>query len=89
TIGAPVTFSLGKSAVSSCAGNLPLCMGLGLFAISAQQINVAYNQNIAAGHCVDVFDESSGKEARNGCSVVRTIPYEEIDKYCAVIESND
>ncbi|MBI2046650.1 hypothetical protein HYT26_00595 [Candidatus Pacearchaeota archaeon] len=51
-----------------------------------QQANVARNRAITAGYCGDV---SIGTDARNGCSVVRTINYnaDDISSYCSVIES--
>jgi len=51
-----------------------------------QQGNVAYQRAVTASYCGDI---STGSEARNGCSVVRTVNYneEDISKYCAVIES--
>jgi len=53
---------------------------------TAQQINVAYNKEVAAGYCGDVM---IGNEAKEGCSVVRALNYEEEDlsKYCSIIES--
>lgn len=50
------------------------------------QTNVAWDRTITAGKCEDV---ETGTDARNGCSVVRAIPYEPemISTYCSVIES--
>lgn len=52
----------------------------------AQQGSVAYNRAITAGYCGDI---STGGDARDGCSVVRTINYnvEDISQYCSIIES--
>ncbi len=54
--------------------------------VGAQQLNVAYQRSITSGYCGDI---STGTEARNGCSVVRTVNYnvEDIKQYCSVIES--
>lgn len=51
-----------------------------------QQGSVAANRAVTAGYCGDV---SIGSEAKQGCSVVRTVGYdvEDISKYCSVIES--
>jgi len=52
----------------------------------AQQGNVASNRAITAGYCGDV---STGSNAKDGCSVVRTVNYdlEDISSYCSFIES--
>lgn len=59
-----------------------IAIAVGIF----QQANVAWQRGVSAGYCGDV---STGDEARNGCTVVRTIVYEpeSINDYCAVIES--
>ena len=59
---------------------------IALTALIAQQGNVAHNRAVTAGYCGDV---SMGSEARDGCSVVRTINYNEEDfvNYCSIIES--
>lgn len=51
-----------------------------------QQVNVAWQRSVTAGKCQDT---EIGTNARNGCSVVRAIPYEPdtISTYCRVIES--
>lgn len=51
-----------------------------------QGVGIYKNQAIAAMKCGDV---STGDNAREGCSVVRTVNYneEEIKSYCGVIES--
>ncbi|MFA7708307.1 MAG: hypothetical protein WCX73_05140, partial [Candidatus Pacearchaeota archaeon] len=51
-----------------------------------QQGSVSYNRAVTSGYCGDV---SAGDEARDGCSVVRTINYnaEDISQYCSIIES--
>ena len=63
-----------------------IALGATILGIGAQQINVAISRGVAAGYCGDI---SVGKDARNGCSVVRTVNYnlEDISKYCSVIES--
>ncbi len=63
-----------------------ITLGVAVVAAGAQQINVAHSRGVTAGYCGDV---SVGKDARNGCSVVRTVKYnaEEIDKYCSVLEN--
>ncbi len=63
-----------------------VCAAVALIAVGSQQANVAYNRGLSAGYCGDV---STGTEARNGCSVVRTIAYDagNISSYCSVIES--
>jgi hypothetical protein len=51
-----------------------------------QQYSVSENRALTASFCGDV---SVGEDAREGCSVVRTVDYnlEDISKYCSVIES--
>lgn len=51
-----------------------------------QQYSVAENRALTAGYCGDI---SIGDEAREGCSVVRTVDYniDDINQYCSVIES--
>ncbi len=51
-----------------------------------QQYSVSENRALTASYCGDV---SVGEDAREGCSVVRTVDYnlEDISKYCSVIES--
>lgn len=63
-----------------------IAIGVAIVGMGAQQISVAYNRGVTAGYCGDI---SVGQEARNGCSVVRTVNYDEKDikKYCSVIES--
>ncbi len=53
---------------------------------AGQHVNVMIQRDIAAGYCGDV---SVGGEARDGCSVVRTINYniDDLTKYCSIIES--
>lgn len=52
-----------------------------------EQTNVAWQRSITAGTCGDT---SIGTNARNGCSVVRAVPYEPdiISTYCSVIEGS-
>jgi hypothetical protein len=86
---APVATVKGFSSLGKlCGSNLvagAICAGLLAIAGVTQQGMVAYNRNIAAGYCGDV---SVGENARNGCSVVRTVIYnaEEISQYCGNIE---
>ncbi len=51
-----------------------------------QQTNVYMQRSLTATKCNDLV---GGSEARNGCSVVRAIPYEPemISSYCSAIES--
>ncbi|MEK6935377.1 MAG: hypothetical protein AABW67_01180 [Nanoarchaeota archaeon] len=51
-----------------------------------QQGSVVYNRAVTAGYCGDV---SVGSDARDGCSVVRSVDYnvEDISQYCSIIES--
>lgn len=75
----------GKLCVSSIPGAI-ICTAIAVVAGGAQIANVKHNQAITAGYCGDI---SLGDDARSGCSVVRTVSYneEEIRKYCSVIES--
>jgi len=75
-------FTLGKGVVAH-PGVAALILAI---AGATQQGMVAYNRYIAAGYCGDV---STGGEARNGCSVVRTVVYNanDIAQYCPNIES--
>ncbi len=59
-----------------------------IIGLGVQQGNIALNRAVTAGYCGDV---SYGSEAKEGCSVVRTINYnkDEILHYCSVIESID
>lgn len=52
-----------------------------------QQGSIAYNRAVTAGYCSDVM--TSGQNARDGCSVVRTTNYDVkgISDYCPNIES--
>jgi len=71
-----------------CGGPIrgSICGAFALIAVGSAQYNAGANRGVAATTCGDV---SSGEEARNGCSVVRTVPYdlENIREYCSVIES--
>ncbi len=54
--------------------------------VSIQNALVSYNQYfVTAGRCLDV---SGLDEAREGCSVVRTVKYDmaEISKYCGIVD---
>jgi len=83
------TFKLGNKVGRACAtpyGSVACTVAL-LGAIFVQQSNVAANRNLAAGKCSDV---SIGDQAREGCSVVRVVNYNQsaIGEYCQVIESS-
>jgi hypothetical protein len=85
--GGPLAW-IAKKALSVCKtgyGALA-CAGIATIAISYQQINAELNRGVVAGYCGDV---AVGENARNGCSVVRTVKYDvqDIKKYCSVIES--
>ena len=85
TIMAKGVFNLGKA----CFGSLPgaaICGSIGAVLAIFQQGSVAWNRAITAGYCGDV---DVGTEARNGCSVVRTMNYNvsNIGEYCSVVES--
>jgi len=51
-----------------------------------EQLNTLNNRAITAGYCGDI---SVGREARDGCSIVRMIDYdkEDLSKYCHIVES--
>ena len=63
-----------------------ICGGLLVVAGVYQQGSVAANRAVTAGYCGDV---ETGTEARNGCSVVRTVNYNmsDITQYCSAIEN--
>jgi hypothetical protein len=65
-----------------------VCGGILVIAGIYQQGNIAVQRAKTAGYCGDV---SVGDNARNGCSVVRTVGYNssEINQYCTVVESID
>ena len=79
---APIwTVKATAEAVGSIYTWVAAAVGIGL-----QQLNVAVNRGVTAGYCGDI---STGENARSGCSVVRTVNYneEDIGSYCKVIES--
>lgn len=78
---------LGKFACTKGGPAIIACSAVALGAIFVQQANVAANRNIAAGVCSDVV---MGDKARDGCSVVRAVNYDEesIGAYCLGIESS-
>jgi hypothetical protein len=80
------TPNLATSAVGVAASSWSITLVLGAILGIYQHGNVAYNRAITAGYCGDI---STGDDARDGCSVVRTINYneEDISQYCSVIES--
>lgn len=59
---------------------------LALLTQGVEQANTVWQRSVTAGYCGDI---SVGTEARDGCSIVRAVPYnaEDIASYCAVIES--
>ena len=63
-----------------------ITLGAAILAAGAQQVKVAQSRGVTAGYCGDI---SVGQDARNGCSIVRTVKYdaEEIKKYFSFIES--
>ncbi len=64
-----------------------ITLGVAIVSTAAtQQIGVAHSRGVTAGYCGDV---SVGQDARNGCSIVRTVKYNatEIEKYCSVLEN--
>jgi len=63
-----------------------VCGGILVIAGIYQQSNIAVQRAKTAGYCGDV---SVGDNARNGCSVVRTVGYNssEINQYCVAVES--
>jgi len=82
-------FATGNRAIVSKTVLTPFAKIVAIAAVVglvAQYGNVAYNRAVTAGYCGDI---STGGEARDGCSVVRTINYdiEDISQYCSVIES--
>jgi len=84
------TVAAGKSVGNLCTSGGwigPVVCG-SILAVAAiyQQGSVAYNRAVTAGYCGDV---SVSSDARNGCSVVRTVNYDEegIKQYCEAIES--
>jgi len=75
---------MGKAAIAALRS--PWTWAMVVIAGAYQHGSVAYNKAITAGYCGDV---SVGDEAREGCSVVRTVNYnmEDISQYCSIIES--
>ena len=63
-----------------------ICAVTGIVAVGVQQVSAYGSRSIAASYCGDVV---AGDEAREGCSTVRVIRYNEsyIAKNCGVIES--
>ncbi len=83
----------GKSPVSSIAklckksGGVAIgCLAVGSIVVGGAMINTQLNQGVSEGYCGDI---TVGDEAREGCSVVRTVNYNmnDIKKYCSVVES--
>jgi len=86
--GVPALKFAGRGLVTACGGPIrgTICAAVAAIGVGYQQWSAYDNRDIAATACGDVFLED---EARNGCSVVRTVNYnlEEISQYCGVIES--
>ena len=80
----PSLIAKGIKAVGLKGGLISLAAAI--IGAGAQQLSVVNSRGVAAGYCGDI---SVGKEARDGCSVIRTVKYnlEEIKKYCSEIES--
>ena len=77
--------SLGRFCVSG--GHQAIgCAAIGALLVTWQQASVEAKQGVAEGYCGDI---ALGDDARNGCSVVRTVDYDvkDLRKHCAVIES--
>ena len=87
-IGGTAGHFMSFGATTSLVSKIPTKIKLIVVAatILFQQGTVLYNKDVTAGYCGDI---SVGNEAREGCSVVRTVPYdlENLKKYCSVIES--
>lgn len=79
----PKAFSFKKLTITPFT---KIVAALAIITLGVQQGNVAYNRAVTANYCADI---SYGGEAKEGCSVVRTINYnrDEILQYCSVIES--
>ena len=77
---------VGKLCLSGGWVGPAVCGGILVIAGIYQQSNIAYQRAKTAGYCGDV---STGDNARNGCSVVRTVGYNasEINQYCVAVES--
>jgi len=85
-----LTIKAGKSIAKLCTSGgwvgPVVCASILIVAGVYQQANVGYYRALTASKCGDV---STGTEARNGCSVVRTIDYktEDLSQYCSFVES--
>ena len=77
---------LGKACTLGKFWGAVICGSIAIGGIGYQQINIFNQRSVAAEHCGDI---STGSDAREGCSVVRAVPYDldSIEKYCAIIES--
>ena len=88
TAGHFISFGATTKAISKVSRLVPPWVKLltAFALVAGQQGMVLHNKGVTAGYCGDI---SVGQEAREGCSVVRTIPYdlENLKKYCSVIES--
>jgi hypothetical protein len=81
----PVTGTAFKLSSRIPGARIIMAIGVAL-GLTYQQINVVIQKGVTAGYCGDI---SVGNEAREGCSVVRTMDYnvDDLIKYCSVIES--
>ena len=90
TIGIKATVKAGMRVGKLCLSGgwvgPAICGGILAIAGIYQQSNIAVQRAKTAGYCGDVI---TGEDARNGCSIVRTIAYNssEINQYCVAIES--
>lgn len=78
--------TLTTKAVQGAASAWPITLALTAIFGIYQHGSVVHNKAVTAGYCSDI---STGDEAREGCSVVRTVNYdlEDISQYCSIIES--
>lgn len=86
TFAPTTTLKLGINAVKLIAKNPIVAAVSAVVIIGTQQALVAWNRGIAQGYCGDIAFSS---DARSGCSVVRTINYNQqgVSEFCSAIES--
>lgn len=87
--GGQLLSTAGKGVFNLCKAwpvGTAICAVVGVVAVGGQQLWVSEMRSRAEGYCGDV---SMGTEARNGCSTVRLVKYDEtaLKQYCSVIES--
>ena len=85
-INAGTAYVLGwKKGISYIAKSAKYQLIFGAIIGTYSQLQTLYNRNMVAGYCGDI---AFGDDARSGCSVVRTVPYDAIQlrKYCSVVE---